>query len=148
VIGVRFKVDAEAFADAIDQELVRFEYLASDALYQSATEAVMVAKATTLFKDQTGKLRQSIAQRPTGFFSRAIRATRPYASFVHNGTPKHTITAKDGGVLRFQVNGRWVSKKSVEHPGTKASPFIQSAADAAQGPLASRLEAAAKKAFG
>lgn len=50
-----------------------------------------------------------------------------YAKFVEYGTRPHTITARDGGALRF--GGGFV--KSVEHPGiARPRPFLRPAFDA------------------
>lgn len=50
-----------------------------------------------------------------------------YAKFVEYGTRPHTITARDGGALRF--GGGYY--RSIEHPGaTKSHPFLRPALDA------------------
>lgn len=149
---IRVHFDHEAFSDQVDAEVAEFESLATEALFDVADDAVDLAQRTTLFKNRTGELRKHIDWVPndtsSNVLSVALRAVAEHASYVHDGTPAHTISGRNGGMLRFQINGRWVSKRSVQHPGTTARPFLQNAADAAQSPLAQRLEQAASEAFG
>ncbi len=49
----------------------------------------------------------------------------PYARFVHNGTKAHEIRAKNKKALKTPFGAR----KKVNHPGTKANPYLQNAAD-------------------
>jgi hypothetical protein len=88
------------------------------------------AKATTLFKDRSGKTRASIKAtiRVSGLSGvRGRVVTRGAAVFLENGTRAHTITARNGGMLRFFVNGSAVYRRSVQHPGTAARPFMATA---------------------
>lgn len=60
-----------------------------------------------------------------------------YAGFVNDGTPRHFIrpiggrsarnNSKKPGMLRFIVGGRVVYARVVDHPGTKARPFLDRA---------------------
>lgn len=51
-----------------------------------------------------------------------------YASYVHDGTRPHRIEPRSaGGVLRFQMGGRTVYARYVNHPGTRARPFLDRA---------------------
>lgn len=50
-----------------------------------------------------------------------------YSLFVHEGTEPHLISAKPGGVLAFSMHGETVFATSVNHPGTKARPFLRDA---------------------
>lgn len=55
-------------------------------------------------------------------FSNAV----DYAAWVHNGTDPHVIRPKNSPVLVFEVNGQTIiTSKPVNHPGTKAQPFIE-----------------------
>lgn len=56
-----------------------------------------------------------------------VSANAEYAEAVEKGTKPHVIRAKNKPLLKFQVGGQWVSKKSVNHPGTKAQPFMEPA---------------------
>lgn len=58
-----------------------------------------------------------------------------YAAFLNYGTKPHTIEPKDKKALRFGmgganvfVGGRYVFAKSVKHPGTTATNFIENSA--------------------
>ena len=62
--------------------------------------------------------------------SGVLKATADYAKFVHDGTKPHVIRPKtEGGVLAFMIGGRTVFAKKVNHPGTKANPFLQKGVD-------------------
>jgi len=83
---------------------------------------------------KTGKLKASVKKQTFGsrglvFVSKAIA---PHAFFVLEGTRPHKIVAKHKGALR--VPG-WGIFKSVQHPGTKANPFVDKGAAKAQGDI-------------
>lgn len=80
------------------------------------------------------------APKRTGFMSRSIRAQvqkrsatiispAPYSLFVEKGTRPHVILPVRASVLAFEVGGQMVFAKKVNHPGTKAQPFLMPAAD-------------------
>lgn len=50
-----------------------------------------------------------------------------YAGYVHDGTRPHVIRAKNKPYLVFRYQGRWVRVKQVNHPGTRARPFLDRA---------------------
>lgn len=64
-----------------------------------------------------------------------VTARTNYAAFVHDGTPPHVIRPKpsrrraDGKptALKFKVGGRTVIVRKVNHPGTKARPWLATA---------------------
>lgn len=58
-----------------------------------------------------------------------IRNTAPYARAVENGSRPHVIRAKNGGALRFVMNGRVMFRRSVNHPGTKPTKFLRTATE-------------------
>lgn len=94
--------------------------VATDATYDDA-------KGTTLFKDRTGDLRRSIGETIDGLSGTVFRGRKRYFGFVANGTPPHVIEARDGGKLRFVMNGQVMFRKRVNHPGTAPRPFMQHA---------------------
>jgi len=54
-----------------------------------------------------------------------------YGGYVEFGTKPHVIRPKTpGGVLVFKMNGTLVYAKKVNHPGTKAQPFVRPAFEA------------------
>jgi hypothetical protein len=56
-----------------------------------------------------------------------------YALYVHDGTRAHPIAPKRAKVLRFKAGGSVVFTSKVNHPGTKAVPFLENALVAAAG---------------
>ena len=74
-------------------------------------------------------------------FGYAVFTNLFYAIFREEGTKRHPITAKNAPYLVFKIGtawslkGRknsantWVKTKSVDHPGTKAAPFMAPAAE-------------------
>lgn len=79
------------------------------------------------------------APRDTGALARSIEVTYipgpvpqvligsnlNYAYFVHEGTEPHEILPAPGRMLRFKVRGRVVYAQQVNHPGTRANPFLE-----------------------
>lgn len=145
-VGVH--VDHRRLERELAEGLRSFERRLTGELYTAGDEAAAEARATSLYKDRTGRLRQRTGVRARSFFEVQIAARTDYASYVHDGTPRHTISAKNNGLLTFQVNGQWRSVKSVDHPGTKPRPFLRIAVDAGMARLAERIEAVAEAAFG
>lgn len=84
---------------------------------------------------RTGSLRRSIIQTVTSSDSGAtgvVRATRIYGRIHEYGgvTPPHVIEPKvAGGVLAFQMGGKTVFARKVNHPGSKIPErsFLRSA---------------------
>lgn len=59
-----------------------------------------------------------------------VGPTADYGGFVEEGVPHpYTITAKDGGMLHFVVNGQDVFVKSVVHPPSPPQPYLAPAFD-------------------
>jgi HK97 gp10 family phage protein len=114
-------------------------YALSAAMRESArssdvtTQEVLVNSANfiksemeSLVPVDTGKLRQSIAVRV--MTDRVvIGPDTHYALYVEFGTGPHVILAKPGKVLAFKMNGQSVFVKKVNHPGTKAQPYVRPA---------------------
>jgi hypothetical protein len=86
-------------------------------------------KAQVLAPVDTGKLKSSIVGRVIGPPVRGqVEATAPYSLAVHEGTSPHTITPNTAQVLRFPSRaGAIVYATSVNHPGTRAQPFLWNA---------------------
>jgi hypothetical protein len=89
--------------------------------------AEKAARATKTFKDRTHELRSSIEHNTRGYVS-TLRAGARHADWIENGTKPHIIRARRAPFLVFQVNGHWVRKKEVFHPGTKPRHFMRDAA--------------------
>jgi hypothetical protein len=95
-------------------------------------------RAKELAPRRTGCLESSIVKRVEHFGDEiAVRivsdttscspSRTSYSYWVHEGTAPHVITARNGGVLAFQVGGETVFARSVNHPGTRANPFLRDA---------------------
>lgn len=77
-------------------------------------------------------IRAQIRTGPGGDFQGVINVRHPAALYVIGGTRPHMIRPrKQGGVLRFTVNGRVVYARFVNHPGTKPNDFLRQALRAA-----------------
>ena len=97
-----------------------------------ATSRRVVNRAKVLAPVDTGRLRASIrveSRRTLTLRSvYTIGTDVSYAPFVHDGTRPHRITPRNaGGVLRFRMGGRIVYARYVNHPGTRARPFLDRA---------------------
>lgn len=91
----------------------------------------VVNRAKVLAPVRTGRLRSSIRAEPPRIFSLRgsvkVGSDLEYAAFVNDGTRPHTIRPRTKQVLRFQVGGRVVFAKVVNHPGARANPFLDRA---------------------
>ena len=97
----------------------------------SETIAILLKFANRLTPEHTGLLKRGNQSEvvASGDYGRVYNQV-PYATFVHNGTKPHPIYPKKaGGVLVFQIGGKTVFARKVNHPGTKAQPFYQAAID-------------------
>ena len=103
----------------------------------ATTRRVLIESANFLLVEMesrvpvdSGALRASLGVRFEGD-KIVVGPDVPYASYVEFGTAPHQIKPKTAdGVLRFQVNGQTVYARVVNHPGTRAQPFVRPAFDA------------------
>lgn len=111
-------------SDDLDKAVREFEReLEKLAVYiprTAAQHAQALIATTNLFKGTA--LKNSFTVTTTGFSS-VIQTKKTYASFLEEGTPAHTIRAR-GRALRFSVGGETIYRRSVNHPGTKATHFF------------------------
>lgn len=96
------------------------------------TARQVMNRAKILAPVDTGRLRASIRIESRRLLSLrsvyTIGSDVSYAPMVHDGTRPHQIRPKSpGGVLRFRMGGRIVYAKVVNHPGTRARPFLDDA---------------------
>ncbi len=77
---------------------------------------------------RTGYLASTVYKQ-VGFGEGKVGAAASYAEFVEKGTAPHVIYPVKGRVLAFQVAGRLVFAPLVRHPGTRANPFLERAAE-------------------
>ena len=95
-------------------------------LFRVGSEVANEAKSIAPYK--TGNLKRDIKVISYSHKKAIVGNTKlaPYAKFVHFGTKPHIIKAKNKKVLA--AKGKIFGKK-VNHPGTKASPYLENAAN-------------------
>lgn len=83
-----------------------------------------------------GNLKRSIESKKKGKGEYEVGSDLPYAAAIEYGTKRRTIRAKTkkvlaakGGSTKFKVNSRGytVFGREVQHPGTRAQPFMDPA---------------------
>lgn len=142
------------------------------ALNRAVARGVEVAKAHVNRSDKTEgtHLQDEIYGRVTGevaggvpAIEAEIVAPKDYARPLDGGSAAHIIRPKTGAfgplnegqsrkrgakehLLVFKVNGKWVSKHEVHHPGTKPHPFMGPAFFATEQRLEAELEKAVEAA--
>jgi len=88
-------------------------------------------RSAVLCPVDTGLLRASGTMRMGAGFGSMVKGqveyTADYAAAVHNGTRPRVIVPRRGRYLRFQVGGRTVYARRVNHPGTPARPYLATA---------------------
>jgi hypothetical protein len=148
------EVDASSLLRLLERAREELAPAARQSLGQSVSLAVRNARGSRAFEDRTGELRKSIRPVQSGPWSFAMRAGGPkarYALFVEGGTKAHPITPKatnKSGLLRFRgLDGGWVSKRIVQHPGTLPAHFMRDASRGANVALLDMLERAAERIF-
>jgi len=77
---------------------------------------------------RTGRLAGSIVKE-IGVAEAEVHVLAPYAVFVEKGTAPHEIRPVNASVLAFEAGGRIVFTPLVKHPGTRANPFMERAAE-------------------
>lgn len=83
-----------------------------------------VAHQKRLAPVRTGNLRRTIHLDSSSATSAVTVASAKYAAAVEFGTGPHVIVPRRRKALRFKVGGSVVFAKRVNHPGTKAKPFM------------------------
>ncbi len=109
-----------------------------DAMQDAMQEAEKEAKATRLYNNVTGVLRNKTKGIVTSSTTGELRADTSYAHYVENGTRRHTIIGNP--YLQFQWKGERVAFRWVDHPGTAPRPFMKEAAEWGEYVLHTQLE--------
>lgn len=122
------RVDATAFKRDMLRASGRIGSIVADGLRTAALQAQTRARTSPLYKSHTYGLRGSISLSTIDAWHQRLIAAAPYAGFVEYGTKPHKIEAK-GGMLRFEVGGSIIFRRSVNHPGTKPRPFMATSRD-------------------
>ena len=99
-----------------------------EAVETGARVAELAARGTDQWKDRSGKTRKSIRAKVTkrgfGFQIRGAGASL----YLEHGTAPHVISAKGPPgprMLRFVIGGSVIYRRSVYHPGTKATFYLE-----------------------
>lgn len=91
-------------------------------------KAERVAETARRYAAPHGSMADGIIVGPYADKRIEVISTHPATQFVHDGTPPHPIyPRRAGGVLRFEVGGRVVFARMVNHPGYRGDPFLTNA---------------------
>lgn len=105
-------------------------------------------EARRLAPVDTGRLRSSIVTRSEDHgrtYTVTIGTNVNYADAVENGTGPHRIYPRRAQALRFVIGGRVVFARYVDHPGTRAQPFLGPAMENADTYLREELARAGRR---
>jgi hypothetical protein len=124
----------------------------------TVTTVTRVMRSQHRWQDRTGATRASIqgsfrvvAKGATGTITAGANAIR-----LNDGTPPHRIAPKGGAAaaafgagavigmkkaLKFQIDGRTMFRRAVNHPGTKPDPFLDHAAAVAEEDFFAKFDA-------
>lgn len=140
-------IDTSGFIIWLKDAEAKLQANARQALGQSVETALRAARATRSFKDQSGALRKSITRGQKSTWVHFIQATAPHAAYVEHGTRPHRIEARKASTLRFFIAGRLTFRRHVDHPGTKATNFMEHAGKVGELALRYAIEKAVEDAF-
>ncbi len=91
-------------------------------------KAERVADLARQYAAENGSMADGIVVGPYENKSIEVISTHPATQFVHNGTRPHQIRPRRvNGMLRFEVGGRVVFARVVNHPGYRGNPFLTDA---------------------
>jgi len=96
----------------------------------------------------TGTLRSSIDHQRVDIGEFVVGTNLEYGPDVEYGTDAHVISANGDDPMTFQVDGQWISKYSVDHPGTPAQPFLRPALREHKSDLEKNIRRAIGELFG
>ena len=137
-INVKMKGLAQATRD-----IRQYSEEAIDGVKRTIVESTVTIQsdAVSLAPEDEGNLKNSIDYNITNSgLTGEIFAGASYAADVEFGTQPHVIKAKPGGVLHFKKDGKDVFATKVNHPGTKAQPFLVPAWEAERPKFISALQ--------
>lgn len=90
-----------------------------------------VSEQKRLAPVKTGNLRRSINLGRVTARSAETIARADYAAYVEYGTRAHEIRPRNRKVLAWKKGGRTIFARRVQHPGTRAQPFMVPGAERA-----------------
>lgn len=122
---------------------------ARTAVSKAVKEGANEARTKHTFTSRTGKLEKGIEGFAVGWvndetYAGWITVKPRYGQYVEYGTKPHMIVGNP--FLHFQWKGEWVNFRYVNHPGTKAQPFMHLAYYKAERVLQREMEIAVEKA--
>lgn len=108
---------------------------AKQALAATAVEVERYIEQQAGHHHKTGALVGSIykTRTPEGWEIGHDPQRAPHAVFVHWGTRAHVIQPKNKKTLRWAGGGMFHFAKKINHPGNKADPWMERAAELAPG---------------
>lgn len=90
--------------------------------------AERVAELAKRYSAGHGSIPDGIEVGPIRDKSIKVLSTNKHTILVHNGSRRHKIRPRrTGGWLRFEVGGRMVYAREVNHPGYRGDPFMSRA---------------------
>lgn len=119
--------DVSRLAAALRETAQRSGVTTQQVVVQSANQ--ILAEMEVRVPVRTGNLRRSLSIEVHGdsVVIGPNSEQAPYAGYVEFGTKPHTISAKSGGYLVFEIGGRKVFARKVHHPGTRPQPYVMPA---------------------
>lgn len=117
--------DVNRLAEALRRTAEQSGVTTQQVLIQSSNQ--ILAEMEVRVPVKTGNLRGSLGIKVLS--DRVVigpdTTQAPYAPYVEFGTQPHEIKPKKaGGVLAFKMNGKMVFARKVNHPGTRAQPYV------------------------
>lgn len=121
------RIDTRAYERGLRRYLGRMSTEVKRAVERTGTD--VQNEARRLAPVDTGRLRSSIVSRRTSGrgVGYAVGTNVNYAADVEYGTAPHVITPKNGKALYWPGAAHPVAK--VNHPGTRAQPFLRPAVE-------------------
>ncbi len=131
---IGFSLDSDATKRALEKYVRDLGQAAQESLTAGALAAQLSARATIHATTQrrTGDAEDNWGTAWVGPYSLRLRSGSDHTGFIESGTRAHLITARRATFLRFQVGGTTMFRRSVNHPGTRARPFMALAMAAGQ----------------
>lgn len=86
--------------------------------------AERIAALARVYAASHGSISQGIQVVPDGLKAYKVISTNPHTLLVHNGSRPHVILPRRRTYLRFEVGGRVVFARRVNHPGYRGDPFL------------------------
>lgn len=116
-------------ADKILQAFKQAPQQASKGIQKAVEQTVLLVNKTAkrTAPSNTAELRKSIRSSVNGM-SGSVEVGISYAVAVHEGTRPHIIVPKNKKALANKRTGQMFGKR-VNHPGTKAQPFLREAVE-------------------